>query len=217
MPSSKPSGIPALTLRDDGKAKLVIAKEIHERFYAMKTYGKEPESLGSITRLMLNDLADYPPEKIMAAFKTHAQRCAEFPTTHDLISIIRRNGKPPLRESEIIAIRKKAGEDRTAEDWAMLREWEREMNEGWDEPDAAKQAEAHADNHRLRLENQKLKAEVQRLSELLRTSPQPLAKPALTTEQKAVNTIRAMRQANAPLADIEEFAASMGLNPEDVA
>jgi hypothetical protein len=219
MQSSKASGTPALTLRDNGEAKIVVAKEIHERFNAMKTYGKEPESLGSITRVMLNDLADFPPEKIIAAFRTHAQRSAEFPTTYDLIGLIRRNGRPPLRESDVIAIRRKAGEDRTPDEWATLRRWDDEQRDGWDvPPDSAKAAGDSDEIRRLRQNNLTLKAEVKRLGDLLHEARQMkgLEKPSIPMQKKVQNTIRAMRQQGAAETDIEAFASANGMDAAEV-
>ena len=220
MQSSKASGIAALTLRDNGEAKIVIAKEIHERFHAMKTYGKEPESLGSITRVMLNDLADFPPEQIIAAFRTHAQRSSEFPTTYDLIGLIRRNGRPPLRESDVIAIRKKAGEDRTPDEWGMLREWDREQTDGWHVPsDPAKSAADSGELRRLRQENITLKAEIKRLGGLLHEVRQAngLERPSIPMQEKVLNTIRAMRAGNASIEDIEAFSSANGMDASTVA
>ncbi len=79
----------------------------YRRFHAIKTYGKEPESLDSIIEGFDCDLAGYPAEKSLLAIKTHSQRSQEFPTTADIIGLIRRNGRPPLTEAQFVAINRK--------------------------------------------------------------------------------------------------------------
>lgn len=152
------------TLQGDPQGQKEVVLEIHNRFHAMKTYGKAPESLDSIIAVMLRDLEGYPRDKVMAAFKLHAQRSAEFPTTADLIGIIKRNGKPPLRESDVIAIRRKDGELRTPEEWAMLREWDAQAAEGWGSEYRNEQKERATleENIRLRQRVAELEAEVRR-------------------------------------------------------
>ncbi len=220
MQSSKDSGTAALTLREDDKAKLLVAKEIHERFHAMKTYGKEPESLGSITRVMLTDLADFSPETVLLAFRTHAQRSQEFPTTADLVALIRRNGKPPLKESDIIAIRKKDGQDRSPQDWAMLREWDQMQNESWSmHNDPNRNQEIQQENVRLRSDVSDLLGQLSELKRLLAEArmARRLERPVLSTEQKVVATAKAMRDGGASEDDTIAFLQGYGLTLEDIA
>ena len=214
LPSSKDSGNTRLALSTQPEAKKAIAIEIHNRFHAMKTYGKEPESLASITATMLADMADFPPDKILAAFRTHAQRSQEFPTTADLVGLIRRNGKPPLKESDIIAIRKKDGQDRTSEDWALLKEWDADQQQGWKEfSDPAKDAATLEENVRLRQKMVGLELEVKRLNELLHQErmAKGLEKPKPSMQEKIQKTINAMRAAGAPEDDIETFIKDCGI------
>jgi len=180
----------------------------------MKTYGKEPESLASITAVMLSDLAEFAPEKIMQAFKTHAQRNEEFPTTANLVSLIRRNGKPSLRESDIIAIRKKDGEDRTSAEWAMLKDWDEQQQEGWrDIADAQKDMATLQENLRLRQEVKQLTEEVRRLGDLLTEirRSQGIERPESTLTDKVQNTIAAMRSSGASEEEIAAFSKQYGI------
>ena len=194
-----------LALRDDTDGQKALAVELYDRFHAMKTYGKEPESLESITRIFKRDLAEYPTGRILQAISTHAMRCDEFPTVSDIVGLIQRNGRPPLRESDIIAIRKKDGADRSRADWKTLEEWERQQSAEWggDAPAAE-----------MALENRKLRETIARLEKQLRERGQPVeAKqfsiPKLSPQQRVDNTIAAMRAQGKSDADIEEFRQSV--------
>lgn len=173
----------------------------------MKTYGKAPESLSSITSAMLNDLVDFPAEKIMRAFKTHAQRSDEFPTTSNIIGLIKRNGKAPLSKEMFIAISKKDGGDRSPADWQYLREYQREQESEWEDCGEEKQDTHRIENNRLRNEIIALKQEITRLSELLHEERmcKGIETPKPTMQEKIDKTIDAMRQMGAPEEDIEVF------------
>src|SRR4051812_42867699 len=94
----------AIALRDDYDGQKKLAVELYDRFHAMKTYGKEPESLEGITRIFKRALSAFSVDHILRAVSTHAQRSQEFPTVADIVGLIRRNGRPPLTESQYIAI-----------------------------------------------------------------------------------------------------------------
>lgn len=185
----------------------------------MKTYGKESESFESIIYTFNKDLADYPLEKIMMAIKTHSQRSSEFPTVADIVLLIRNNGRPPLKESDIIAIRKKEGEYRTRAEWAMLREWEAQQSEAW-QPTGSDSVVAVVENERLRKELADAKKENSRLQEImrlddLRKSYIPPAPPK--AQDKIQSTINAMKADGRTDSDIEEFINSLtatGLPPQ---
>jgi hypothetical protein len=101
-------------------------------------------------------LGDYPAEKVKKAFMTHVQREEELPTLAGIINLIKRNGRPPLKESDVIAARKKHGEDRTKHDWQIIREWDALQSEEWDASPQEK-----AENQKL--ENAKLRQEIMEL------------------------------------------------------
>jgi hypothetical protein len=209
-----------LPLNDDREGRQRLASELYRRFHAMKTYGKEPESLDSIIEVFNTDLASFPAAKILKAMSTHAQRSQEFPTVADIVSLIRRNGKPPLSESAYIAIQKKAGEDRTPDDWQYLRDYEADQRGGWqDEPDQRKQDDLLAENTRLRQEVAQLRVETHRLNNLLQAErlSKGIEKPKLSEEDKVNRTIAIMRADGAAEADIAAFAAQYGLNPDGTA
>lgn len=211
---SRVSSNSGLALIDNPDGQEEIAKEIHARFHAMKTYGKEPESLASITSTMLKDLIEFPAEKILLAFKTHAQRNEEFPITAALINLIKRNGKPPLKESDIIAIRKKDGEDRTRAEWDMLREWDSQQQEGWQEyADPQKDAANLAETIRLRQELMDAKAESRRLADLLHEERmrKGIEKPKPSLNEKINRTVEEMRKSGATQEAIDEFLSQYSL------
>ncbi len=208
--SVAPQSQAALLLKNGSESKKALAARLYRDFYAMKTYGKEPESLDSIISLFNEGLADFPVDKINAAFRLHAQRSAEFPTLADIVGIIRRNGKPTLKESDIIAIRKKDGEDRTGAEWAMLKEWDAQQQEGWrDDPDPQKDAAMLTENLRLRQHVSDLKDEIRRLSDLLREVrvAKGIEPQAPSLAEKVDRTIRAMRESGAPETDVSTFAS----------
>lgn len=203
-----------IALASQPEAQITLAKELHNRFHAMKTYGKEPESLVSITQIFLNDLAEFPPEKVMMAIKTHSQRSQEFPTVADLVGIIKRNGKPPLKESDVIAVRKKDGELRTPDDWQLLREWDHQQSDGWqtDYYDKVKEETKDAEITRLRKQVFELKQESDRAWEevkKLRVS-QGIEKPAPEVQDQIDRTVAMMREMGAPQNDIDEFLVLQG-------
>ena len=199
-------------MRTDPAGRKALAVELYERFHAMRTYGKEPESLDSIVSVFARDLADYPAEKVLRAIRAHAQRSAEFPTVADVAGLIRRNGRPPLSESQFVAVSRKDGADRTPEDWQFLRDWRAE-HEGWeDEPDAARQAADRAEVVRLRHEVKALRDENARLAEHARqvSVSKGLERPRPGEQERIDATAAAMRAGGAPQADIDEFLAQCG-------
>ena len=176
----------------------------------MKTWGKEPESLEGIIRTFSRDLAEYPAEKILKAISTHARRSQEFPTTADIDGLIKRNGRPPLKESDIIAIRKKDWEDRTAAECQMLRDWDEQQQTGWDDyqPDPMRAERHREENNRLREEIDALKAENRRLAGLLADAKRQPPESKITQDVRIQNTINWMKETGASQMDIENFIAS---------
>jgi hypothetical protein len=204
-----------LVLRTDSEGKKQLAVELYKRFHAMKTYGKEPESLDSITEVFISDLAEFPAEKVMQAIKTHCQRSDEFFTVADIAGLIKRNGKPPLSKERYIAIQKKDGADRTSEDWQYLRDYESEQDDGWagDSRDDEKISNLRMDNERLRkrvseLENEAAKAwnEVKKLRLSL-----GIEKPAIDVLDKAKRTLETMKATGASQEQIDEFSKQYGI------
>lgn len=180
-------------------------------FTLQRLYGKSPESaenMATITNLFHGMLSKFPANQVLLAFEIWMQRSQQFPTPADIISIIKRRGKPPLKESDIIAIRKKNGEDRTRAEWKTLEEWEEQQNESHSE------FEESGEKYRLlfeqaRKESHELKAEIRRLNELVRglRAAKGLEPPKQTTQDKINKTIQFMRESGAPEQDIEEFLA----------
>jgi hypothetical protein len=204
-----------LPLHHDPKGRQLLATRLYRDFYAMKTYGKEPESLESIVSLFNETLAGYPLYKINAALVTHAQRSQEFPTPADIVGLIRRNGRPPLSEARFVAISRKDGADRTPEEWQYLRDWEADRDDGWaDEPGDEKIDNLRADNASLRQHLREAQDEIRRLGRLAlerreeQRRPFDLTRPALTREEKVARTVEEMRRAGAPEEDISAFLAS---------
>lgn len=93
-------------------------------FDALKTYGKEPEQLESVKKLMHFALADYPWEKIRDALAYYFKHNSEFPAPADIVQIIERGNKPPFDKAVYTTISKKHPADRTSDEWAYMREYE---------------------------------------------------------------------------------------------
>lgn len=160
----------ALALIDDEEGKKALAVELYDRFHAMKTYGKEPESLESIIRIFKKDLAKYPTEKILKAISTHAERNDEFPTVSDISGLIKRNGRAPIKESDIISIRKKEVCDWSRAEGQLVEEWNRQQREVWhDVDDAQRQSDIQQENLRLRNKVKELESEIKRAWDVVRT------------------------------------------------
>lgn len=75
-------------------------------------------------------LSDYPITKIEEAFRFHLKHNKEFPVPADIVHIIERGNKPPLRESVYIALNRKNPEGRTAEEWNYINDYEQFMLTG---------------------------------------------------------------------------------------
>lgn len=142
------------------------------------------------------------------ALETWLQRSQEFPTPADIIGLIQRNGKPPLKESDIITIRKKDGELRTPDEWAMLREWDKQQMAGWDDaPSAEKQEATMHENFALRRQVKELEQKVRELSDTLHR--ERIAKgaeaPKQSEQDKIMRTVAEMRRSGVSEQAIQEF------------
>jgi hypothetical protein len=214
--TSLPKASLTLLLKEskDGAAKLDTL--LMGCFAVQKLYGRDTANAGAVTRVFHSTLANYPAEKVVKAFETWIARSEEFPTPAGIINLIKRNGKPPLSESTYIQISKKAGEDRTPEDWQYLRDYQAEQQDGWAEAsDPRKQAATLQENIRLRKELAELRTEYERLAALLRAEQakkMPVT-PQLTMSEKIQRTVDAMREGGAPEEDVQAFLFSAPAQP----
>ena len=94
-------------------------------FAALKVYGKQPEELAAVNAMFQLVLSDYAMADIRKAFGIYLRRHNDLPAPADIVQIIERDGRPPLDRAVYIAISKKHPEDRTREDWAYMREYDR--------------------------------------------------------------------------------------------
>lgn len=115
------ASLPALKQDEEGVK--AVAAEIYQRFHAMKTWGKDPESLEAVMNTLLRDLRDYPAAEIIEAFSIHARRNPDFPQSCDLISILERDGAPTFDRAVFTAISRKQPVERTSSDWAYLEDY----------------------------------------------------------------------------------------------
>jgi hypothetical protein len=179
----------------------IVSKEILKCLLTLKTYGKQAEQADAVTEIFLEALADYPVETVMNALGKWRKTEQEFPTIADILGLIKRGGRPPLRESDVIAVRKKHGEDRTPYDWQLLREWEAQQQEGWgDAAEPRREQALQAENARLRQEMQHLQREnaALRLSEKRQETleahiPKPITPPFAGQSRRDAEEIRFQR------------------------
>lgn len=98
---------------------------LHQSFQSLKLYGKEPESLEATITMFQLVLADYRFEYIEKAFVFYLKNNSEMPAPADIATIIERGNKPPFERSVYISATRKQPEERTADEWAYIREYER--------------------------------------------------------------------------------------------
>ena len=117
-------GMTQLSLKDDPESKTRLNEALLMAFDALKTYGKEPEQLDSVKKLMHFALADYPWKKIQDALAFYFRYNTEFPAPADIVQIIERGNKPPFDRAVYTTLSKKHPADRTSDEWAYMREYE---------------------------------------------------------------------------------------------
>jgi hypothetical protein len=88
LPSCEPLPPGVLPLKSDHQARQTLAARLYRDFHAMKTYGKEPESLESIISLFNETMEDFSGDEIFKAMHKHAKASPEFPTPADIITRI---------------------------------------------------------------------------------------------------------------------------------
>ena len=204
-----------LALRESSESRDKLTDLLEGCFVLQKMYGRAPESTATVERLFQTMLAPYPAGKVIRAFEAWLERSQEFPTPADIIGLIKRNGKPPLKESDIIAIRKKDGEDRDGTEWRMLREWDEQQSEGWDDvPSPEKDQATLQENIRLREEVKQLREETKKLAGLLEAEKNRKA-PEPTLDEKIQRTVKWMRDTGAPELEINDFIATQSFTSQD--
>ena len=214
---SSPKESQRLALSESKESRLKVDELLGACLALQKLYGRDVANAGTIIDVFQNMMAKYPADKVIRAFEAWMERSQEFPTPADIINLIKRNGKPPLKESDIIAIRKKEVCEWTRSEGAMVEEWEAQQKDGWTEcRDPVKEDATLQENIRLRSEVAELRKEARHLTELLHDArtTKGLEKPEPPVEDKVKNTIAAMRSAGAPQADIDEFGRQYGIQPD---
>lgn len=111
-------------MKDDREGKARLNEVILMAFDALKTYGKEPEQLDSVKKLMHFALADYPWQKIREAFAYYFKHNTEFPAPADIVQIIDRGNKPAFERAVYVSISKKHADMRTSAEWQYMRDYE---------------------------------------------------------------------------------------------
>lgn len=112
------------SLKDDREGKTRLNEVILMAFDALKTYGKEPEQLDSVKKLMHFALADYNIQQVREAFAYYFKHNSEFPAPADIVQIIERGNKPPFDRAVYTSISKKRADERSSEEWKYMRDYE---------------------------------------------------------------------------------------------
>lgn len=177
-------------------------------FTLQKMYGRAPDSMEVVSTLFHSLLGKFPGDKVIKGFETWLERSQEFPTPADIISLIRRNGKPPLSESRYVTISRKDYEYRSREENAYMKQYEAEQDESaWEYKPPEQQTYLVEENTRLRQQVKGLEQENARAWDEVKNLRQELYKPAPEPklQDKIDRTIEAMKASGAKDEDIEEF------------
>lgn len=202
----------SLTLRQTHEGNGKLAAMLFEQFELLNVWGKSPDSLKTIARAFAEHLADYPLDKIMAAFKVHSSRNSTFPTPADILGLIRRKGKQPYDKAVYVNIAKKDYYDRTDEEHAYMQGYEADLMDG--DISYNPQKEIGYVNQIASLKSQLAEAhkENAKLDELLREARavKGFEVPKKSVDKKIQDTVDFMRKSGAPEDDIQEFLRSVG-------
>ncbi len=205
----------ALALSESVKHQEKLDELIGVSLALQKLYGRDVANSGHVINLFQRILAKYPADRAIKAFELWLERSQEFPTPADIIGLIKRNGRPPIKESDVIAVRKKYGADRSSDDWQLLREWDKQQNEEWggDYEDNVKDTATEQENIKLRQKLKEMEFQLVAVNESLKSLrvEKGVAKPEYTKEEKVRRTIEAMRSEGAKQEDIEDFTRQMHL------
>lgn len=203
-----------MPLQQDDEGRKELATELYRRFHAMKTYGKEPESLDSIISVFMTDLADYPTDDVMRAMTIYCRKNQEFPTPADIVTLIDNRGRQPVSQSLYISLCKKREEQPEllmSDEWEALRRYESQFldaDSGFS--DRPRQDEVLQENIRLRQQVMDLKTEIQRLgtiiSEERRAFSLKLNQP-VTLPDRLRSTVDWLKEKGAPQEEIDAVIA----------
>lgn len=126
MPSQIDSS--ELALIHDAKGRQELSSFVAQCFEALKTYGKEPEQMVAVANMFQMVLADYPIDKIKAAFKTYLKTNSDMPAPADIVRLIERGNKPPLDRAVYVALCQRDGAERFSRwtsEFEYMRDYER--------------------------------------------------------------------------------------------
>lgn len=178
-----------------------------------KLYGRSVENTDVVSEVFHRMLARHTSGKVVKAFETWLERSQEFPTPADIVGLIKRNGRSPIKESDVIAVRKKDGEDRTPADWQLLRDWDEQQSDAWEEePEPVKQQAKLDENIALRARIRKLEADNERMGQELLNLKRLAPRHPVAPENKAYNTLRFMKQNGVTESELMETANSLGVS-----
>ena len=206
---SKPQN--ELALAESKESKNRLDRLLIGCYTVQKLYGRDAGSIESVNEVFHHVLGRFPADHVLKAFTIWVERSQEFPTPADIITIIKRKGKPPLSREMYIGICKKDGEVRTPEDWQYMRDYEAEQKgDDSDLGDTVKAGSFQQENIRLRQKLIQMRSELQRTNQLLQeaTVANGIEPTKPSVQEKFAKTIHYMQEIGAPQEDIDAFIAS---------
>lgn len=115
------------TEEDNAQRKKALVDALAACMAVQRTYGKQAGDLLAISRIFRSVLADFSAEQITEALKSWLLKNRDFPTPHDIYSLLRED-KPKNRDVYmriVTSMRQNAATLRQWE-WDYMREFERE-------------------------------------------------------------------------------------------
>lgn len=136
--ATKPTGLmqqyseqlPTVPISQDLAGRESLALILGQCFQALNLYGKEPEQIEATIGLHQMVLSSYSIDQIKPAFIRWLETNSTFPAPADIVSLIRRGGKPPLDRVFYVSLSKKPGDQRTSAEWEYIQDYERSQMDG---------------------------------------------------------------------------------------
>lgn len=89
-------------ISESKQSKEELATMIYDTANTMKLYGKQPEAMGSYTRVFITSLEDYDIMEVRNAFKHYWKVGTGMPEPRDIINIIEKAGLQALRQESLV-------------------------------------------------------------------------------------------------------------------
>ena len=122
--------LPTAPISEDSQGRVALALMLQQCFQALNLFGKEPEQIEAAINIHQMVLAPFSIDQIRTAFSKWLETHDTFPAPANIVSLIRRGGRPPLSEAVYVSISKKPADQRTKDDWRYLSDYEDYIRKG---------------------------------------------------------------------------------------